>query len=118
MAMNSKVSTIALRVVSGLLAFLFILSGVMKFTAKEIAEHFATWGYPDWFRILIGVIEIGAGLALLIPRIAFFAAAALGVVMVGAIYTHLAANELPEAVAPFVLLLLLGWVAYARWRRA
>jgi putative oxidoreductase len=114
-ANNEKAKTIAVWIVTGLLTFIFVLSGFMKFVnPPEMAEHFAKWGYPDWFRVLIGLIEIGAALALLTPRNAFYGAAALGVVMVGAMYTHLAHDEVPEAVAPLVLLILLALVAYAR----
>jgi uncharacterized membrane protein YphA (DoxX/SURF4 family) len=81
--------TIALRVSSGLLAGLFVLAGSMKFiNAEEAGKQSAQFGHPDWFRILIFVVEIGGGLTLLIPRTAFYAATALGVVMAGAVFTH------------------------------
>jgi uncharacterized membrane protein YphA (DoxX/SURF4 family) len=111
--------TIALWVASGLLAALFVLSGSMKFVNAEEAEKlFAKSGYPDWFRVLIGVIEIGGGLALLIPRTTFYAAAALAVVMAGAVFTHLRQGEIPQSAVPFVLLLVLVVIAYTRLPRS
>src|SRR4051812_7992810 len=109
-----KGKTIALWVATGLLACLFALSGLMKFVNPEMAEQFARWGYADWFRVLIGVVEIGGGLALLLPRTAFPAAVALAVVMAGAVSTHLRGGELPQAAGPLVLLAALVLVGYAR----
>ena len=80
----------------------------MKFINAEAAgKQFAQFGYPDWFRILIAVVEIGGGLTLLIPRMACYAVAALGVVMAGAVFTHLRQAEVGQLAMPFVLLLAL-----------
>jgi uncharacterized membrane protein YphA (DoxX/SURF4 family) len=113
-AKNGKAKTIALWTASGLLGCLFVLSGSMKFVNPEIAKQFAQWGYPDWFRVLTGVAEVGGGLALLAPRAAFYAAGALAVVMAGAVFTHLRYGEMPQSAVPFVLLMLLVVVGYAR----
>jgi uncharacterized membrane protein YphA (DoxX/SURF4 family) len=113
-AKGGKAKTTALWVATGLLACLFVFSGFMKFVNPEMAEHFSQWGYPDWFRILIGVVELGGGLALLVPRTAWYAAGALEVVMAGAVFTHLRNGEVPQAVVPFVLLCVLAALGYAR----
>jgi uncharacterized membrane protein YphA (DoxX/SURF4 family) len=112
---GNKAKTVALWLATGLLAALFLLAGSMKFVkAEEAGQQFAQFGYPDWFRVLIGLVEVGGGLALLVPRTAFYAASALGVVMVGAVFTVLRGGEGPQAAVPFVVLLLLALVAYAR----
>ena len=75
---------------------------------------FARWGYPDHFYLVIGAVEVAAGLALLVPRLAASAAAILIVVMIGAGATHVLHNEqrrLPEIA---VLIVMLGLVAYGR----
>ena len=111
---SGKAKAVALWVTTGLLGGLFVLSGSMKFVNPDMAEHFAQWGYPDWFRVLIGVVEVGGGLALLVSRTAWYAAGALGIVMIGAVVTHLGHGEIPQAVVPLVLLGLLVVVGYAR----
>jgi uncharacterized membrane protein YphA (DoxX/SURF4 family) len=116
-AKSGKTTTIALWIVTGLLGALFVLSGTMKFIKPGVAEQFAKWGYSDAFRILIGAGEIVCGLALLLPRTAFYAAGALGVIMAGAVYTHVAHGEVSHAVVPLVLLGLVCTVAYTRRRR-
>jgi uncharacterized membrane protein YphA (DoxX/SURF4 family) len=113
-AKRGKARTAALWALTGLLACLYLFSGSMKFTSPEAARQFEAFGYPDWFRVLVGAVEVGAALALLVPRAAFYAAGALVVVMAGAVGTHLRAGELPQSVVPLVLLGLLGLVAYAR----
>jgi uncharacterized membrane protein YphA (DoxX/SURF4 family) len=113
-AKRGKVKTVALWVLSGLLACLFAFAGAVKFVSPEAAQQFAAFGYPGWFLFLIGAAEVGGALALLVPRTAFYGAAGLGVVMVGAVFTLLRAGEAPQAAVPLVCLGLLALVGYAR----
>ena len=105
---------IATLVLSGLLALLYVVAGVPKLIGVESAvTGFEKLGYGAWFRLLIGVIEVGGGIGLLIPRVAFYAAGALGVVMIGAAYTITVHGE-PGVAIPIVCLVLLAVVAYLR----
>ena len=63
--------------------------------------------------MLIGFIEVGCGIALLVPPFAFYAAGVLGVVMIGATYTHLISG-VPGATIPLVCLMVLAAIAYLR----
>ena len=111
----AKRMTIAMWVVSGLLAALFLAAGGMKLSgAQEAIETFRRYGYPQWFRFLIGAIEAGGALLLLIPRAALYSATALGVVMIGAAYTHLMNSEVSHAPLPILLLIVLAFIGYAR----
>lgn len=117
MAERSRKTTIALVVLSILLAGLYLMSGSSKLGgAEQHVKGFAHWGHPDWFRLVIGTIEVVAAILLLIPRFAFFGASALIVVMTGAIYTHLgrATGEGGMAAVAAVLLALLILVTFAR----
>ncbi len=112
---SGKAKTVALWVLTALLAALFVFAGAAKFlNAEEARRQFAEIGYPGWFLVLIAVLEIGGGLALLIPRFASLAAAVLGVVMVGAVFTVLRHGDALQALVPLVCLALLGLVGYAR----
>jgi uncharacterized membrane protein YphA (DoxX/SURF4 family) len=113
-AKSGKAKTVALWALTGLLACLFAFAGSMKFVSPEVARQFAEFGYPAWFHFMIGAVEVGGALALLLPRTSFYAAGALAVVMAGAVFTHLRAGEVPQAVVPLVLLGLLALVGYAR----
>jgi uncharacterized membrane protein YphA (DoxX/SURF4 family) len=106
--------TIAVWVLSLLLAALYVFAGAPKLLgAADAVEGFTRSGYPGWFRLLIGGIEVGAGIALLMPRVALYAAGLLGVVMIGAIYTHVSSG-IPGVMAPIICLALLTVVAYLR----
>jgi len=109
-----KMKRVGLWTLIGFLSVAFVLSGTMKFIKPEVAEHFAQWGFADWFRVLIGLTEIAGGLALLAPRTTLYAAGALAVVMVGAVGTHVVHAEAGHAIAPLLLLGLLLTTGYAR----
>jgi putative oxidoreductase len=117
MTPRSKRKTIALWVLSGLLAALYLMAGGSKLAGVERhIQGFEHWGYPQWFRLVVGAAEVISAVLLLIPRAAFFGAGALVLMMAGAIYTHLlrATGEGAMAIPPLVLLGLAALVAYAR----
>jgi uncharacterized membrane protein YphA (DoxX/SURF4 family) len=97
---------------------MFVAAGARKFTSPMWQRMFERWGYPDGFYLVIGAVEVLAGLALLIPRIAAPAALVLIVIMIGAGATHVLHAEqrrLPQIV---IMSLLLALVAYGRWSTA
>lgn len=117
MAEQSKKKAIGVWVLCGLLAALFLMAGGSKLAgAEQHVKGFAHWGYPDWFRLVVGTVEVTSAVLLLIPRIAFFGAAALALVMTGATYTHLfrATGEGGMAAFTVLLLALAAIVAWAR----
>jgi putative oxidoreductase len=112
----SKGKTIAMWIVSILLAAMFLLSGGFKLLKAEDARTaFVHYGYAPWFAIFIGVSEVLGAIGLLVPRLASLAAAGLSIIMIGAVYTHLTHQEASHAVVPIVLLALLIGVGYARF---
>lgn len=116
--MNWK--NIVVWIISILLAAMFVMSGSGKLiNPTQLGAAFANWGYPAWFATVIGIVEVVAGIALLVPHVAFYAAGALAVVMAGAVFTHLkTAGEAPRAAVPAVLLLLSVVVALMRRPKA
>ena len=78
------------------------------------ARHFIRWGYPGWFWLAIGILEVVAALALLVPRAASVAAIVLAVTMVSAVATFLHAGEAPRMLGPLLVLPFLCAVAYMR----
>lgn len=99
-----------------LLAALFVVAGLMKLAATDFeVSSFGHFGYALWFMHVIGGIELAGGLMLLAPSLAALGALAMMPIMVGAAFTHLLAGDpLVAAVPPIVVLILLGWLAYAR----
>ena len=99
-----------------LLAAVFAMAGLMKLAAVEFeVQGFAHFGYAPWFMYAIGVLEPGAGLALLRRRSAMPAALLLGAVMVGAAFSHLRVGDGALLALPaLALLALLAAVGAAR----
>ena len=109
-----KVKTVALWLLQILLAFVFVNIGRDKFTSENWPARFHHWGYPEHFYLVVGFLEAAGGLALLIPRTAFYGAAALFSIMLGAAATHLVHAEFRQFTSPLVFLVLLSIVLYAR----
>jgi putative oxidoreductase len=87
-----------------ILVVVFVSSGLHKiFPSPSVVESFQCWGYPDWFRITLGVAEIAASVLLLIPSRASYAASFLATLMLGAIATHLRWQEYAGSIAPIML---------------
>jgi putative oxidoreductase len=106
----------ALKVV---LAAVFLLFGIQKLLGGTAwVQLFAMAGYPEWFRMVVGVIETAGGVALLIPGLSAYAAIALAVVMFGATFTQLVSGGGWDALASLALLVALIVVARLRWGHA
>ncbi len=104
-------------ILSVLLAAVFVLAGVPKLLgAQSHVQHFAKWGYPDWFRLVVGTAEVVSAVLLLIPRLAFLGAAGIMAIMAGATYTHVirAPEEAGRASLTLTLLALAALIGYAR----
>ena len=67
------------------------------------SERFGQWGYPANAAYVVGVLEILGGLGVLIPRWRRAASLTLGVLMTGALCTHLVHAEFPRVIPPLVL---------------
>ena len=101
-----------------LVGLIFISQGLMKFDPEGFwTTSFERWGYPAWFRYLIGVLETAGGAMLLVPRLASYGASALFVVMVGAFITRLRDGQVGDVVAIVIYAILLSWFAYEWYDR-
>lgn len=109
--------TIRVRYPDMILAAIFLGAGFSAlFGQEEVRAAFRAWGYPDWFRLAVGVVQATAGGSLLILRAVPAASATLAVVMLGAIGTHLRAGEYLFALIPVGMLAALAYVGTAGWR--
>jgi len=101
----------ALRVLLALF-FLFVAGKNLAGDAQMSAD-FSRWGYPDWFRVVTALIQVGGGLLLLSSRTTFVGSAILACVLVGAAWTHLRHDPPVTTLSPLVFLVLVGVVFYA-----
>ena len=99
------VKEVALWIIALFLALVCLRSGWLKVTGNiSWVRDFHRWGYPDWFRTVVGITELTSMVLLLVPRFASYGASLFVVVMLGAIYTHATHNE--SSRLPFNLFLL------------
>ena len=113
-ATSGKGRLITLWVLSGLVALVFIGAGGAKLAgAAVMVDLFAKVGLGQWLRYVTGLLEVGAGIGLLMPRSAFYSAVLLALVMAGAFTAHVTVLGTSPA-APVVLFVLTGIIAYLR----
>ena len=115
---------IALWIVQGLLAALFLFAGGMKLVVpiEEMLKQMPL-PLPGWFVWFTGIVELLGALGLILPwllrirpGLTPLAAAGLVIVMIGATAYTLAAGEVASAPMPLAVGILSAFVAYGRWR--
>jgi putative oxidoreductase len=95
------------------LAVVFLVAGALVLLAPpRIVESFARWGYPAWATLAVGLAQMIGAVMLLVPHRAPLGAAGLGVIMSGAVTTHVLHGELLASLVPLALLVLLGIVTF------
>ena len=101
-----------------LLAVVFAMAGLSKvFGDPVMVEMFATIGVGQWFRYVVGALEILGAVGVLIPRLSALSALGLVGLMAGAALVNvsvLGASPLP----PMALLVVSVLVVWGRWPRA
>ena len=115
---------IALWIVQGLLAALFLFAGGMKLLMPldEMMKQMPI-ALPEWFVLFTGVVEVLGAIGVILPwllrirpGLTPLAAAGLVIVMIGATAYTLAAGQVGSALMPIVVGILAAFVAYGRWR--
>lgn len=97
------------------LAVLFFSSGLVQLLdLKFVIAEYAHWHYPAVLRWSVGLLELVASVALVIPRIATVGASVLVPVMMGAIYTFLLRGPVLLSIVPLIFMLLLVFIAWER----
>ncbi|SFS65665.1 DoxX family protein [Saccharopolyspora flava] len=110
-----RIGGIALWVLQGVLAVVFVMAAVPKFLGDPtMVATFEAVGVGQWLRYVTGALEIAGAIGLLVPRLTGPAALGLIAVMIGATVTNLLTAP-PIAVVTVVLGALLGLVAWRRW---
>jgi hypothetical protein len=120
--MSNQKAGVALWIVQGLLAALFLFAGGFKLvaTSEQMSGPIAL---PLGFLRFIGLCEVAGALGLVLPglfrirpALTPLAATGLVIIMIGATTLTVAGLGASQAVVPFVAGCLAASVAYARWR--
>jgi uncharacterized membrane protein YphA (DoxX/SURF4 family) len=104
-------------VLQALLALEFVMAGLAKvFGDPAMVEMFATIGIGQWFRYVVGMLELAGAVGVLIPRLSGLAALGLVGLMAGATLTNVLVLG-TSPLLPIVLLVVSAVVAWGRWPR-
>ncbi len=113
---------IALWIVQGLLAALFLFAGGMKLVLP-VEEMTKQMPLPGLFLRFIALCEVLGALGLILPGLLRIrpgltplAAAGLAIIMIGATVLTAMTGDVAMALIPLVVGLLAAFVAYGRWR--
>ena len=116
MTMWKKVRLVAAWLAGAYLARMMVQMGWVKFDPDGFwTAAFERWGYPVWLRQLVGAIEVGGGIAMIIPWIASWGGLAVAVVMGGAWVTRAGDGRWVDVAWITVYMLGCLWVAFEWW---
>jgi hypothetical protein len=77
-----------------IVAVLFAIAGVVNLAGLgAVKRDFARWGYPAWFRLLCGALELSSAVLLLGQQTRVFGLTLAGAIMIGALFTLLRNRE-------------------------
>jgi uncharacterized membrane protein YphA (DoxX/SURF4 family) len=106
------------------LAAEFLLGAATKFwqgptfVGPDYGDRFVAWGYPAWFAIVVGAVELGCAVLLVIPRrrSRFLASAAMVLLLTGAVTTHIVNHMAAvDNIAVSAHLVVMAMLALANW---
>jgi len=117
-------TNVALWIVQGLLAALFLFAGGAKLVLP-LDQMVGPVALPGWFLRFLGVAEVLGALGLVLPGLlrirsglTSLAAAGLVIIMIGATAVTWTGGMVAVALMNVVVALLAAFVAYGRWRLA
>ncbi len=101
------------KVLAYLLVAFFIVGSITNLISPDnITEQYARWGYPSWFHLITGSLELITALFLLSSRFRFWGAALGCTVMLAATATVVWHQEYAHAGAPILVFVLTAVLGY------
>ena len=98
-------------ITTSLLAAQLVFAGFLYFTSAEVTAGFEHLGFPDYFRVELGVAKLIAALVLILPmvpiRIKEWAYAGVAIVFISAFIAHASVDGASTGIAPLVSLVIL-----------
>ena len=97
-----------------LLGLGFLMFGSMKLGSKQMAEGFKNYGYPAWFRVFTGIVELVAAVLVIAgiwnTTLAAWGGLVIAATMIGAIFTHIKIKDALKTLMMPIILLVLGLI--------
>ncbi len=115
--MSAGVTKTVIWIVTLVLVFVFFFGGYGKFRDPASAQHFALLGWPAWFRMTVGAVELTCGAFLLLPWLAPFAAIPLAATSAAAAISYVLHPPWGLLMLwPITFIAGLAFVARYRWK--
>jgi len=97
---------------TGIISLMMLFSGYSYFANPQVTEGFKHVGFPDYFRVELGIAKLIAAIILIVPaipvRIKEWAYAGLGITFISASIAHFSSGDPANAaITPIVFLLIL-----------
>ncbi|MCM3410180.1 DoxX family protein [Metabacillus litoralis] len=104
-------------ILQGIIALMFLMAGFGKVTGSKMhVEGFKKWGYPQWFRVVTGIVELGGAVLLIVgfwvSTSALAGALLLAFTGIGGIFTHTKVKDSFKDTAMILLLAILSAVVF------
>lgn len=103
-----------------LVAVFMLFSGVMYFVSDAPAATFERLGFPDYFRIQLGIAKLVGGLALVVPLPRWmkeWTYAGFTIDFVSALVAHVVVGDPVSSMVMPVVSLVLLWTSYGAYRQ-
>jgi uncharacterized membrane protein YphA (DoxX/SURF4 family) len=103
-----------------LLGLMMLSSGYMYFTNPEVKMGFVHLGFPDYFRVELGLAKVLGAIILLLPlesRIKEWTYSGFAICFISAVIAHLSSGDAPQqAAGPVIAFVLLGtsYISYQK----
>lgn len=99
-------------VTTSIVALSGLMAGIMYFSNPEVKEGFAILGFPDYFRVELGIAKLLGAVVLIAPffanRFKEWAYAGFGIVFISAAIAHGKVEGIGAAVSPLISLVILA----------
>ncbi|WP_312092650.1 DoxX family protein [Niallia sp.] len=99
-----------------LLGLGFLMFGFMKLGSKQMVEGFKHYGYPGWFRVFTGLVELISAVFVIVgiwnETLATWGGLLIVVTMIGAIITHIKIKDTVKSMVMPIILLICGLIIF------
>lgn len=98
-----------------LVSAVMVMGGILKLSGDPtVLKSFSDLGLPSWFGTFVGVAELAGAVGLWLRSTSFWAALGISLVMIGAIYYHIAFPPASAGVPAAIVLLICGYILSQR----
>jgi putative oxidoreductase len=108
---------ILLIVLQSLLVLMFLMAGFSKVSGNKMqVEGFNKYGFPQWFRVVTGIVELVGAAALIVgyweQNWTAVGSIILGITCIGGILTHVRIKDSFKQTFPILLLGIISFIVF------